>query len=357
MTDVAVVPHKGQLSDERVTDHNGQTRALIPATDFGALIPTEQELAVYELMAKRAANTPWYSKLGGEPGIISIMLYARELGIQPMTAISGGLHNIQGHIEMSARMINAKIRQAGHLIRIVEHTDRVCRIQGKRRDTGEEHEASFTFEEAQKAKLVRQDSNWDKFPRDMLFARAISRLGRQLFADVIGTAYVEGEIQDMFGSDAIDVEPVKPAATRGRKPKTQRMLPPEEEAPEHKEQASEGETVDSTPPEQTEAPTPQMSPEKETTAEEGPAPWEQQPEQQQPEEQKQQPRHPEIVKFLGTVFAYLEKQRKMPQDKLDLAAKMICERFRVDHEEEVPVEKLEELTKFCRGPLLTELTK
>ena len=50
------------------------------------------------------------------------------------------------------------------------------------------------MEEAKRAGLVKQSTPWVTFPRDMLYARALSRLARQLFPDIIGNCYVEGEI-------------------------------------------------------------------------------------------------------------------------------------------------------------------
>ena len=166
------------------------------------LIPDNHELQVYSIMAKAAANTPFFKTLGGESGIISIMLYARELGIPPMQAITGGLHNIQGKIEMAARTINLKIRQAGHILRITHLDDTKCQIYGKRRDTGEEWEETYTIQDAKKAGLVKPGGGWEKNPSDMVFARCISRIGRRLFPDVIGTAYVEGEIREAMADNA-----------------------------------------------------------------------------------------------------------------------------------------------------------
>lgn len=123
-----------------------------------------------------------------------IMLAAREYGIGPAQALNGGLHIIEGKVELSARIMSALIRRAKHKLEIITSTDQVCTIKGTRNDTGEEHTVSFTIEQAQKAGLIKEKGGWKRTPEDMLYARTISRLARQLFSDVIGIGYIEGEI-------------------------------------------------------------------------------------------------------------------------------------------------------------------
>jgi len=124
-----------------------------------------------------------------------IMLAAREVGIPPMQALNGGLNIIQGKVEISARMMNALIRKAGHKIDIKDSTDLSCTLVGTRCDNGDRATVSYGLIDAQKAGLVKSGGGWTKCPKDMCFARAMSRLARQLFSDVIGIGYVEGEIK------------------------------------------------------------------------------------------------------------------------------------------------------------------
>lgn len=160
------------------------------------LIPTDHEMQVFQIMARQSAASGFYGSLGGEPQIFAILLMARELGISPMLALSGGIWNIKGKIEISARLMATLIRRAGHSLQIKELNDEICTVIGKRRDNSDFGEASFTFEEAKRAGLVRPEGNWNKYRQDMLYARAVSRIGRRLFSDCIGTCYVEGEIRD-----------------------------------------------------------------------------------------------------------------------------------------------------------------
>ncbi len=156
--------------------------------------PSEHELMVYHAMAEQAVTSKMYKGVGEKAGIMMIMLSARELGIAPMQALNGGLNIINGKVEISARMMSALIRKAGHQIKVVECSETQCKLIGTRCDTGETLESSFSVLEAQKAGIVKAGGGWTKFPKDMCFARALSRLARQLFSDVIGLGYVEGEI-------------------------------------------------------------------------------------------------------------------------------------------------------------------
>lgn len=171
------------------------------------LPPTDHEMMVYQTMAKSAVESKMYKGIGDQSGIMMIMLAARELGIPPMQALNGGLNIIQGKVEISARMMNALIRKAGHIVKIKESTETNCILEGRRNDTNEAQEASFSFAEAQKAGLVKPGGGWFKWPKDMLFARALSRLSRQLFPDVIGIGYVEGEIK-AIQIDSVQPEPI-----------------------------------------------------------------------------------------------------------------------------------------------------
>ncbi len=181
---------------------------LVARNSYGP--PKEHEIMVYQVMAKAAVDSKMYRGIGEQAGVMMIMLAARELGIPPCQALNGGINIINGKAEISARMMSALIRKAGHEIKIKTSTDDICVLVGKRADTQETQEASFSVADAQRAGLVKQGGGWVKFPKDMCFARALSRLARQLFSDVIGIGYVEGEIQATEAEIALpeDITPI-----------------------------------------------------------------------------------------------------------------------------------------------------
>jgi hypothetical protein len=166
---------------------NQNKNAVLEFNDFNTEIDNLNDLCA------KLLKTPHYAKLGYE-GVFAILTDAKTLGIDPFVALNGGLYYVKGKVEMSARLMNAKIREGKHSITKDKRSDdTTCILHGKRSDTQDTWTESFSIQEAQKAGLDKNPV-WKNYTRDMLFARALSRLARQLFPDVIGNCYVEGEI-------------------------------------------------------------------------------------------------------------------------------------------------------------------
>lgn len=92
-----------------------------------------------------------------------------ELGIAPFAAMSG-IHIIKGRATVGAGLMAGKIKSSGKYdYTIAKHDDTICSIDfyenGKKKGT-----ETFTSADAKKAGT----QNMDKFPKNMLFARAIS---------------------------------------------------------------------------------------------------------------------------------------------------------------------------------------
>ena len=113
-----------------------------------------------------------------------------ELGIKPFAAMSG-IHIISGKATIGAGLIASAIKGSGKYdYRIVEQSDKICSIQFYQ---GAEAigVSTFTIEEAKKAGT----KNLDKFPANMLFARAISNGVKWFTPDVFqGPVYVPEEM-------------------------------------------------------------------------------------------------------------------------------------------------------------------
>lgn len=152
-----------------------------------------KDLENTQQMCSMLMKTPHYRKIGDE-GIFAIVERSKVVGVNPMSALNGGMYYVRGKVELSAAMMNELIRSKGHSItKDKASNEKICILHGKRKDNGDTWCESFSIDDAQKAGIYA--NQWLKYPKDMLFARALSRLARQLFPDVIKGCYVEGEIQ------------------------------------------------------------------------------------------------------------------------------------------------------------------
>jgi hypothetical protein len=144
------------------------------------------------------------------------ILAGQELGVGPFTAMTG-VYIIQGRPALSANLMAAAVKRSGRYnFRVVELTDLRCEIIFF--ESGQECGRSvFTAEEARKAGT----KNMDKYPRNMLYARAISNGVRWFCPDVLGGSpvYTPEELGASVNEDGqvidIQAEPVVPASQAG----------------------------------------------------------------------------------------------------------------------------------------------
>lgn len=114
----------------------------------------------------------------------------QEIGIPPFAAMTG-IHIISGKPTIGAGLIASTVKGSGKYdFRVIEHTEKVCSIdffQGKELIGN----SKFTIEDAKKAGT----KNLEKFPRNMLFARAMSNGVKWYCPDVFsGPVYVPEEM-------------------------------------------------------------------------------------------------------------------------------------------------------------------
>ena len=152
------------------------------------------ELAMLKELAQNAVKSGAYQLT--EAQIFNLMLSARDFGVSPMKAINGGFNVINGKISMSTSLMADRIRKDGHSIKIVEWTDQKCTIIGQRKDNGDSVKFEFTMKDATLAGLTKSQT-WQKYPKAMLYNRAMSQLARVLFPDVVGSCYSEEEIEEI----------------------------------------------------------------------------------------------------------------------------------------------------------------
>lgn len=117
----------------------------------------------------------------------------QEIGISPFAAMSG-IHIIQGKPTIGAGLIASKIKSSGKYdYKVIEMSEIKCSLdfyQGKEMIGN----STFTIEDAKKAGT----KNLDKFPKNMLFARAISNGVKWFTPDVFnGPVYTPEEMNQV----------------------------------------------------------------------------------------------------------------------------------------------------------------
>ena len=107
-----------------------------------------------------------------QQAVVKIMAGA-EMGISPFAAMSG-IHIIQGKPTIGAGLMAARVKGFGKYdYRVLEHSEKICSIEYfEKSPTGSKSlgTSTFTIEDARKAGT----KNIDRFPKNMLFARAMS---------------------------------------------------------------------------------------------------------------------------------------------------------------------------------------
>jgi len=146
---------------------------------------------------------------------ITIAMKGRELGIPPLQAFSS-ISVIRGRPCLSSELMLALIYQRipGAKVTFVTPTERhhlEC-VVTMQRPGGAEQKFSFTIEDAKAAGLLgKADSAWEKYPKAMLRARAVSAGARAVFPDAIMGCYTPEEM----GADIVDVEAAEETAVEG----------------------------------------------------------------------------------------------------------------------------------------------
>ena len=178
------------------------------------VIKTEADLSKFLLTLIDSKKLPSHIKTVEEAFTIAQM--GKELGFATMQAFHY-IIPIQGRLSLSAKAIGALLRRGGVKFYTKEDavyvyadgsTDLVApKADGTkpvdRRTTivftrdGMDEACSFTWNDAKLQELVNK-SNWTKMPREMLYARCLSKGANRIGADLLLGLYTVEEMADTF---------------------------------------------------------------------------------------------------------------------------------------------------------------
>lgn len=163
--------------------------------DFNLTDPNKMSVGNILALAKLAARGGMSDPKGAE-GLAIRAVFAIQMGFSPVEGMQG-LYLIEGKPVVGAQLLGAGIRRSGRYdYKVVEHDAKKCVLEGFRIENGQREslgQASFTIAEATAAGLTGK-AIWQKYPQNMLYARAMANLYRWHMPDLIGMPfYTEGE--------------------------------------------------------------------------------------------------------------------------------------------------------------------
>ena len=159
------------------------------------------------------------------PDIVAAGLAGTAFGWDVMTSLRN-YHIIEGTASLRPEAMLGLVRRGGHSVTITLTGDsaenRIASAFGKRLDSGDEHTAVFSAENAKAAGLANK-KNWQQYQDAMLTWRAVSILCRVLFPDlVLGAGYTPEEIGATVNADGVPetIDPLLDAPIRSSEAKT-----------------------------------------------------------------------------------------------------------------------------------------
>jgi len=189
--------HIDEATGEILDDDQG---AALPAPATGSGIDLADAPLTWQALVRISDTEFVPSGLRGKPdAVLAAVFTGREIGLDPMAALRL-IDVIDGRPSLSAELTVALVRTAGHRVSLVEETPEACTVEGIRGDrTDDRMTVTYKLEDAQRAGLVSIDDQgaprarsrndkplpWETYTADLLWARAVSRLSRRLFPDVL----------------------------------------------------------------------------------------------------------------------------------------------------------------------------
>lgn len=145
---------------------------------------------------------------GNPSSVLWALEYGRALGLDVVTTITT-IHVINNRPTQSADLMLSRAREAGHRVRIAPGNGE-CTVSIWRSDDPEfENRVTWTTADARQANLLpgKPDSNWAKYPRAMLRARAVAECVRMACPEVLhGAIYTPEELGARVDAEGLPVD-------------------------------------------------------------------------------------------------------------------------------------------------------
>ena len=155
--------------------------------------PNGLSLREIDYLGQIMAASGRFADVGDKSKAIVQILAGQEMGFSPLVSMTK-IYVIKGKISLSAELIASMIKRSGEYdYEVTEHTNKKCSIQFYR--NGKKGYLSvFTIEDAKQADLLKIGSGWEKYPRALLFSRAISQGAKIECPHLLNGAYTAEEM-------------------------------------------------------------------------------------------------------------------------------------------------------------------
>lgn len=162
----------------------------------------------WKLAEKIAATDFVPPALRGKPeAVLACILAGHEAGVSPMQALSK-IHIIEGRPAMASELMRALVLQHGHELNYSDVSTTSVTAEGRRKGSERWTRVTWTMDDAKRGGLDGK-TNWRRWPRAMLIARATAELCRMIFPDVLaGISHTVEELSDgNVSDDLVDFGP------------------------------------------------------------------------------------------------------------------------------------------------------
>jgi len=191
------------------------------------LSPEYAEIMVLGNVLQRSG---YFKDVRDQAQAVTKILCGRELGFSPIVSMQG-IHIIEGKPALSSNLMATLIKRSGKYdYRVKVWTNTECVLTFRQKDDGtweDVGESSFTMDDAKAAGVLRAGGSWAKYPRAMLFARALSQGLRTYCPDVSAAPIYNPEEMGATVNEDGDVTelPASAKAVAGNVPRTTEAIP------------------------------------------------------------------------------------------------------------------------------------
>lgn len=183
---------------------------------------SDQEITIFESLKEPMAIGEVFAKSGMFPDVKSQaqavvkILAGKELGISPFESMAS-IYVVNGRLALTSKAMAGLIKKSkkyDYVIKKLDDTECIIEIITNDGTVGT---TTFTIKDAAKALLLNKD-NWKAYPKNMLFARALSNACRFYCPEIISGYYIKEELDDMAEEivppkTTVSIEPPKQQIT------------------------------------------------------------------------------------------------------------------------------------------------